>query len=135
MYIIPGNSAFANLYKEGVEDIRTELLHRVVPREVCFGASIFPKGSSPQKKQRKENFPPRLATGSNLRNTDVGYATQSWAACRVAENIVFWREHSRGGHFASIETPDVLVQDIRDFADNIGGVCWKKLIHAGSEKN
>lgn len=109
MYIIPGTSAFANLYKEGIQDIRSELLHRMVPREVCFGASIFPK--------------------------DVSYATQSWAACRVAENIVFWREHDRGGHFASMETPDVLVKDIRDFAENIGGACWKKLIHAGSEKN
>jgi len=53
----------------------------------------------------------------------------------VAENIVFWREHTKGGHFASLETPDALVRDIRDFSDKIGGESWKKLIHAGSEKN
>jgi pimeloyl-ACP methyl ester carboxylesterase len=109
MYILPGNSAFANLYKEGIADVKANILKRVIPSEVCFGASFFPK--------------------------DVGYCTPGWAKCRVAANIVFWREHTKGGHFASLETPDVLVEDIRDFSDKIGGESWKKLIHAGSEKN
>ena len=31
-----------------------------------------------------------------------------------SHNLVFWAEHDRGGHFAALETPDVLVTDIRD---------------------
>jgi pimeloyl-ACP methyl ester carboxylesterase len=30
-------------------------------------------------------------------------------------NIVFWSEHDRGGHFAALEEPDLVVQDIREF--------------------
>jgi hypothetical protein len=30
-------------------------------------------------------------------------------------NIVHWTEHPRGGHFASIEVPDVLAGDLRAF--------------------
>jgi hypothetical protein len=29
--------------------------------------------------------------------------------------IVFWKEHSIGGHFPSVERPSVLVKDIREF--------------------
>ena len=38
-----------------------------------------------------------------------------WAACTVAQNIVFWKEHTSGGHFPAVEKPDELVEDIRDF--------------------
>lgn len=30
-------------------------------------------------------------------------------------NIVQWREHDRGGHFAALEEPELLAQDLRDF--------------------
>jgi epoxide hydrolase len=30
-------------------------------------------------------------------------------------NIVHWTEFDRGGHFAAMETPDLLVADVRDF--------------------
>jgi microsomal epoxide hydrolase len=29
--------------------------------------------------------------------------------------IVCWSEHDRGGHFAAMEQPDLLVRDIREF--------------------
>jgi len=38
-----------------------------------------------------------------------------WAACCVSSNVVFWKEHESGGHFAATEKPVELVQDIRDF--------------------
>jgi len=31
------------------------------------------------------------------------------------ENIVHWSEFDRGGHFAAMEEPDLLVGDVRDF--------------------
>jgi epoxide hydrolase len=30
-------------------------------------------------------------------------------------NIVHWSEYDRGGHFAAMETPDLLVEDVRAF--------------------
>jgi pimeloyl-ACP methyl ester carboxylesterase len=35
---------------------------------------------------------------------------------RVIPKIVQWREHERGGHFPSLEQPELYVQDLRDFA-------------------
>ena len=31
------------------------------------------------------------------------------------DNIVHWTEFGRGGHFAAMEVPDLLVGDIREF--------------------
>jgi epoxide hydrolase len=30
-------------------------------------------------------------------------------------NIIHWSEFSRGGHFAALQAPDLLVEDIRAF--------------------
>ena len=36
-----------------------------------------------------------------------------------SHNIVKWTEYQRGGHFASLQAPDLLVDDIRAFADQL----------------
>ncbi|KAK9315532.1 epoxide hydrolase [Lipomyces starkeyi] len=93
MYIIPGPAASANIYKaskgKGEVQITKDLFDKVIPKQVAFGASIFPK--------------------------DPMYTPRWWAACKIASNIVFWKEHTMDGHFPSIERPAELVQDIRDF--------------------
>ncbi|KFZ17100.1 hypothetical protein V501_01891 [Pseudogymnoascus sp. VKM F-4519 (FW-2642)] len=38
---------------------------------------------------------------------------QSWAA--TTGNLVFYRQHDAGGHFAAMEQPKVLLQDIQEF--------------------
>jgi pimeloyl-ACP methyl ester carboxylesterase len=43
---------------------------------------------------------------------------------RLAEqtdNIVQWSEFDRGGHFAAMEEPDLLVGDLREFFDRLQG--------------
>lgn len=62
---------------------------------------------------------------------DVGYVPIWWAKCKVAKNIVFWKEHEKGGHFASVECPEVLVGDIRKFVEKIQGGAWTGLVKAG----
>ena len=32
-----------------------------------------------------------------------------------SDNIVRWSEYNRGGHFAAMEVPDLLVFDVREF--------------------
>jgi hypothetical protein len=42
-----------------------------------------------------------------------------WA--RLVGNLKFYKRHDSGGHFPSIEKPDVLVSDIREFFGPGGG--------------
>ena len=37
-----------------------------------------------------------------------------------SHSIVRWTEYDRGGHFASLQAPDLLIGDIRAFADELG---------------
>jgi pimeloyl-ACP methyl ester carboxylesterase len=34
---------------------------------------------------------------------------------RANTNVVQWSEFDRGGHFAALETPDLLIDDLRTF--------------------
>jgi pimeloyl-ACP methyl ester carboxylesterase len=50
--------------------------------------------------------------------TGVAVFAEDVAIRRYAEhgnNIVHWSEFDRGGHFAALEAPDLLVGDIREF--------------------
>jgi microsomal epoxide hydrolase len=42
-------------------------------------------------------------------------------ADRMLPNIVQWTEHERGGHFPAMEVPDLLVADLRAFAQALTG--------------
>jgi hypothetical protein len=62
---------------------------------------------------------------------DVSYAPRWWAECKVASNIVFWKEHDKGGHFASVEKPVELVEDIREFTKAVGPAILMELTKPG----
>jgi epoxide hydrolase len=50
--------------------------------------------------------------------TGVAAFAEDIAIRRYAEqsnNIVHWSDFDRGGHFAAMETPDLLVADVREF--------------------
>ena len=56
-------------------------------------------------------YPSGVPTGVAVFAEDIAirrYAEQ-------ANNIVHWSDFETGGHFAALETPDLLVQDVRDF--------------------
>jgi microsomal epoxide hydrolase len=44
---------------------------------------------------------------------------RSWAA--TTGDLVFYRQHEQGGHFAAMEKPEVLLADIQDFISQV----WK----------
>jgi pimeloyl-ACP methyl ester carboxylesterase len=61
-----------------------------------------------------------VAWGKQPSATPVGVAVfaEDVAIRRYAEqgnNIVHWSEFDRGGHFAAMEAPDLLVGDVRTF--------------------
>ena len=41
------------------------------------------------------------------------------ALAEATNAIVHWSEFDRGGHFAAMEEPDLLVQDIRKFFESL----------------
>jgi microsomal epoxide hydrolase len=59
--------------------------------------------------------PARLTvpTGVAVFPKDIGPAVRRFA--ESDNNIVHWSEFDRGGHFAAMEAPDLLVQDVRAF--------------------
>lgn len=44
---------------------------------------------------------------------EVAVVPRVWAETR--NNVAFWREHERGGHFAAYERPEALVGDLVEF--------------------
>lgn len=79
----------ARLYWESFEEVH-RIFNEDVPAviDVPVAASIFPR--------------------------EVPRVSRRWAERRFP-NIVQWREHHRGGHFAALEQPRALVEDIRSF--------------------
>jgi hypothetical protein len=92
IYILNGSSGPSEIYRwVSGNHVKTSQKYFTNPisRQVPVGVSVFPK--------------------------DAFYAPRWWAAATVAENISFWREHQSGGHFPSVERPETLIKDIREF--------------------
>ncbi|SFF74817.1 epoxide hydrolase family protein [Blastococcus tunisiensis] len=55
-----------------------------------------------------------VPTGVSLFPHDILQPTEEWARGQYTD-LRLWREHERGGHFAAMEQPDLLVGDVREF--------------------
>ncbi|KAF9870975.1 epoxide hydrolase [Colletotrichum karsti] len=55
----------------------------------------------------------KIPTGVSVFPKEILACPKDWA--RQVANIQFWRQHERGGHFAALECPEDLVNDLRDF--------------------
>ncbi|CAG8948038.1 unnamed protein product [Penicillium salamii] len=52
-------------------------------------------------------------TGVSMYAKEQLHCPRDWAD--RAANIQFWRENEKGGHFSSLERPDLFVKDVREF--------------------
>ncbi|KAK7212140.1 hypothetical protein V2G26_019318 [Clonostachys chloroleuca] len=52
-------------------------------------------------------------TGVSMYAKEQLHCPKDWA--QQAANIQYWREYGTGGHFSSLECPEVFVQDMRLF--------------------
>ncbi|OJJ79730.1 epoxide hydrolase family protein [Aspergillus glaucus CBS 516.65] len=88
----------------------------------------FPRAIYPYR----ENFPPKgTPAGNDPRwyiSKPFGFSyfpnevlpvPRSWV--ETSGNLVFWREHQKGGHFAALERPEQIKADLVDFVKQI----WK----------
>jgi hypothetical protein len=46
---------------------------------------------------------------------EISVPPRAWVERQYAERLIHWTEMPRGGHFASLEVPDLLVKDLRAF--------------------
>jgi pimeloyl-ACP methyl ester carboxylesterase len=109
LYLIAGSAGHARIYKEAATTLTEELYSKRISSKVPFGFSAFP--------------------------FDVGYVPQWWARATVAENIVFWKNHEKGGHFPSCERPAELEDDIQEFVrilrEKGSSAKWEAALKAG----
>jgi len=90
---------------------RDELLDQVMlywlPNSATSSARLYWESFA------KPNREPVLApTGISLFPKEIFRSSRRWAEQRF-RHIVHWREFDRGGHFAALERPEVLVEEIR----------------------
>lgn len=90
---------------------RDELLDQVMlywlPNSATSSARLYWESFAKPNRQ-----PVDIATGVSLFPKEIFRCSRRWAEQRF-RNIVHWREFDRGGHFAALERPDVLVDEIR----------------------
>ncbi|OJJ43165.1 hypothetical protein ASPZODRAFT_136724 [Penicilliopsis zonata CBS 506.65] len=109
MYLIPGTAGHALIYTNMRDDrVKEYAANLHLSPDVDFGVSCFPR--------------------------DVYNIPRWWASASVSKNIVFWREHAKGGHFAALEKPRELIQDIRDFTSAVHPVRRTTLLSSGKLK-
>jgi hypothetical protein len=106
-----------------LEGLKT-YMNKPISKDVDFGVSVFPKGRC---------YLLSLCY-SVLIILDVFNVPRWWAGCTVASNIVFWKEHDKGGHFPAIEKPEELVSDIREFTQSINKGRLAELVKSGKLK-
>ena len=55
-----------------------------------------------------------VPTGVSIFPHDIFQPARDWADAQYRD-LRMWREHDRGGHFAAMEQPELLVADVREF--------------------
>jgi epoxide hydrolase len=98
---------------------RDELLDQVMlywlPNSATSSARLYWESFAKVNRDAVE-----IPTGVSLFPKEIFRSSRRWAEQRF-KNIIHWREFDHGGHFAALERPAVLVNEIRD--------CFRTLRH------
>lgn len=90
---------------------RDELLDQVMlywlPNSAASSARLYWESFA-----KPSRDPVTVPVGISLFPKEIFRCSRRWAEQRF-QNIVHWREFDRGGHFAALERPDTLVDEIR----------------------
>ena len=70
-------------------------------------------------RERLSSWIPEVKIGLSHFPNDINVLHHTWT--RVLGDVVFQKEHRRGGHFAAYEKPDELVADLREMFGKEGG--------------
>jgi len=89
---------------------------------VYWLTETFPTSIYPYRLRFRPDYKPtppylKKPTGYSYFPKEITPTPKSWVEKEV--NLVFYREHDRGGHFAALEQPELLMGDIEEFVDEI----------------
>jgi pimeloyl-ACP methyl ester carboxylesterase len=59
--------------------------------------------------------PGRVPVGCVLFPKEINVPPRQWVEAQFGTNLIHWTQMPRGGHFAAMEVPELLVEDIRAF--------------------
>lgn len=81
----------------------------------CFATTLYPYRERFTGKPGAGNpeFYINRPMGFSWFPKEIGAVPRAWI--ETTGNLVFFREHSRGGHFAALEQPELLLSDLEDF--------------------
>ncbi|KAF3390248.1 putative epoxide hydrolase [Penicillium rolfsii] len=79
------------------------------------GLRFYREAFGSSKREAEKTFETYLSvpTGVSMYSKEQLHCPRDWAA--QAANIQYWKEYERGGHFSSLERPDLFVKDVRTF--------------------
>ncbi|KAK1977954.1 epoxide hydrolase [Colletotrichum cereale] len=88
-----------------------------------FPRSIYPYVSLAENTAHGKNsmaLPTSKETpmGYSVFPREIGFMPKRWAE-KAYPNLKLYRSHERGGHFAALEQPEVLLQDVEDFLESV----------------
>ena len=61
---------------------------------------------------------PPAPMGFALFPKEINLPPRAWVE-RTVPNVIHWTEMPRGGHFAAMEQPELLVRDVRSFFSKV----------------
>ncbi|OJJ65483.1 hypothetical protein ASPBRDRAFT_673829 [Aspergillus brasiliensis CBS 101740] len=79
------------------------------------GLRFYREAFGRNRREAERTFKTYLSvpTGVSMYAKEQLHCPRDWAA--QAANIQYWKEYERGGHFSSLERPDLFVKDMRTF--------------------
>ncbi len=88
----------------------------------CFYSyrESYALGGRPPKSHASPEYhirPPKKL-GFSYFPLEIAPIPRSWV--ETSGNLVFWREHDKGGHFAALEQPAAVLQDLEEFVRLLG---------------
>ena len=58
---------------------------------------------------------PVFTRDNNMVNVEINVPPRKWVEAQYGASLVHWTDMPRGGHFAALEQPELLVDDVRAF--------------------
>jgi hypothetical protein len=62
-----------------------------------------------------ESTGPQAPLGFSLFPREINVPPRMWVERNLGKRLIHWTEMPRGGHFAAMETPRLLADDVREF--------------------
>ena len=92
------------------DQLLTNIMFYWAPNSIASAANMYYES----RQERRQGWPEiRVPVGVAMFPKELARCPRSWAESRL--NITQWTDMPRGGHFAALEQPALLLEDVRSF--------------------